>query len=145
MTRRRHDLISGTPKEPLTRQLYRVLAGHVAERLGCCPIHGTTLICALCDMVWTGSDSEFTEVEALLDRTALHHMTWRTWPCARCDTQDAAMCAACYGHIREPEALAGLAPEEDARLRVLLGTSLRRMGRTDPDGAAGAEQVSHGG
>jgi hypothetical protein len=120
MTARRHDLISGTPKEPLRQRLYRALAGHLADRLGCCPIHGTRLICAACDVTWAGSAAEHVEVEALSDRTALNGLEWPSWPCGRCGAQDSAMCLDCGGPT-DDQAYAGLTAEERARFQGLLG------------------------
>jgi hypothetical protein len=34
-----------------------------------CPLHGTRLICALCDVTWTASVGERLEVEALVERS----------------------------------------------------------------------------
>lgn len=127
-------MIPGTSMEPLAQRLYRELAAHLADRLGCCPIHGTRLICCQCDVAWTASASEKVEVEALVQRTTLYDLQWPTWPCGRCDTQDVAMCVDCYQPVRE-QAFAGLMPEEEARLSALLDTSLRFTFMPDPDAA----------
>jgi hypothetical protein len=108
----------GAPKEPLAQRLYRELAGHLADRLGCCPVHGTRLICALCDVAWTGTAAEHVEVEALSDRTALNDLEWPTWPCGRCRAE--AMCLDCYDPVAD-QAYAGLTAEERARFQGLLG------------------------
>jgi hypothetical protein len=147
MTTRRRNVSVGASKEPLGKRVYRELAGRLAGHLFCCPIHpGTQLICAVCDVRWTGSAAEQVEAEALLERTALHHLTWQTWPCGRCDTQDVAMCVECYAHICESEALDGLTPDEDERLRALLGASVRLTVKPDAtEGHEGDGQESHEG
>jgi hypothetical protein len=123
----------GTAQEPLARRLWRDMATHLAERLGCCPRHGTPLICCLCNVAWTGSAGEEMELEALVERTALSHLTWPSWPCGRCGTQNSALCFDCYDPVNE-QAFAGLTPEEEARCGALL-THLRYPGMPDPDGA----------
>jgi hypothetical protein len=113
----------------------------LAAHVGCCPIHGMTLICAWCDVTWTASAHEQAEVEALLERTALSDLTWPTWPCARCGTQDAALCFDCHDPVVE-QVFAGLTPAEEARLRTLLA-SMRYTCIPAPDGthdATGAHE-----
>ncbi len=132
-----------TRQEPLVSRLWRDMAEGLAAHVGCCPLHGTRLICALCDVTWTASAHEQVEVEALLERTALYDLTWPMWPCTRCDTQDVALCLDCYEPIRE-QALASLSSEEGARLRTLLGMSMRYTFLPAPD-AADTGQESHEG
>jgi hypothetical protein len=48
MTTRRQHLPPGTPEEPLVSRLWRDMAAGLAAHVGCCPSHGTRLICALC-------------------------------------------------------------------------------------------------
>jgi hypothetical protein len=126
-------MIPGTRKGPLAQRLYRELASRLADRLGCCPIHGTRLICSQCDVVWTASAAESLEVDALLERSAVsREMTWPSWPCARCGAQDIAMCLDCYDPVAD-QAFAGLTPEEAARCGELLRTHLRFTCMRDPD------------
>ncbi len=127
-------MIPGTPKKPLAQRLWRDMAAQLAKHLGCCPLHGIPLICAFCDVTTCGSAAAHLEMDALLDRAEVSRMTWPTWPCARCGTTDSALCPDCYAPVRE-QAFAGLMPEEDARLRTLIGTTLRFTGMLDPDAA----------
>jgi hypothetical protein len=144
MPLRRHDSISGTTQEPLARRLWRDMSTQLAERLGCCPRHGTPLICAFCDVDWTGSAGEKLAVEALVEGScAVQGVTWPTWRCGRCGTQDVALCLDCYEPIRE-QAFAGLTPAEEARLGELLRRHMRYTCRPDPE-AAGKDQQSHEG
>ncbi len=115
-------MIPDTRKEPLAQRLFRALASRLADRLGCCPIHGTRLICSQCDVVWSASAAERLEVEALLERSAVsRELTWPAWPCARCGAQDIALCLDCYDPVAD-QAFAGLTPEQEARCRELLQT-----------------------
>jgi hypothetical protein len=143
MTTRRQHLRPGTPQEPLAQRLWRDMAEGLAAHAGCCPVHGTRLICAWCDITWTASAHEKVEVEALLERTALYDLTWPMWPCGRCGTQDIALCLDCYEPVRE-QALASLSSDEGGRLRTLLGTSMRYTCMPDPD-AAEAQTGAHEG
>jgi hypothetical protein len=136
MTRQRDARISGTPQEALASRLWRDMAEGLAAQAGCCPIHGMTLICALCDVTWTASAGERLEVEALVERSlATQGVTCRAWPCGRCGTQDIALCLDCFEPIREQPVFAGLTAAEEARLGELLGRSLRYTFLPDPDAA----------
>jgi hypothetical protein len=121
-----------TPKEPLAQRLFREMAAQLAERVGCCAIHGTPLVCCLCDVAWDGSAGEELELDGLLARSAVSHVTWPTWRCGRCGTQDAALCLDCHEPAIE-HVFAGLTPEEEARCGALLRTHLRFTCRRDPD------------
>jgi len=69
MSGRRQDRIPGPSQELLAQRLWHDMAAQLAERVGCCPIHGThQLICAFCDVTKCGSAAEHLEMEALLDR-----------------------------------------------------------------------------
>jgi hypothetical protein len=140
MPLRRHDSVSGTTQEPLAQRLWRDMSTQLAERLGCCPVHGRAMVCCLCDVAWTGSAGEERELEALVERTALPDLTWPSWTCGRCGTPDAMLCVDCYGPVSD-EAFAGLTPAEEARCGELL-TYLRYTCLPDPDWA---ERVSHEG
>jgi hypothetical protein len=107
------------------------MAERLAGSLGCCPVHGIRLICALCDVDWTPSAAEKAETEALLQRTTLYHLTWPTWPCMRCDTQDVALCPDCYEPVCD-QAVAGLTPEQEVRYGELLRTQMRLTCMPDP-------------
>ena len=129
-------MLPGTPKEPLAQRLYRELASHLADRLGLCPIHGTRLICPLCDVVWTGSAAEHLEVEGLAARaaaTAPGPQSTSPWRCARCGAE--AMCVDCCEAVHEPFD-AGLTPKEQARFRELLPRTMaiKFRGKPDDDG-----------
>jgi hypothetical protein len=128
---------------PLAQRLFHEMAAQLAQHVGCCPLHGTRLICACCDVVWTASAHEQAEVEALLERTALYDLTWPMWPCARCDTEDVALCLDCYAPVRE-QALAALSPEEGVRLQTVLGLSARYTFLPDPDAADHGGQSHEG-
>jgi hypothetical protein len=143
MSLRRYDRVSGTAQEPLAQRLWRDMATHLAARLGCCPVHGTRLICCRCDVTWTGSAGEEMELEALVERTALSSLTWPMWPCSRCGTPDATLCLDCYDAM-DDQAFAGLTPAEEARCGELL-RHLRYTCLPDLDGADGAERASHEG
>jgi hypothetical protein len=144
MTRQRDARISGTPQEPLVSRLWRDMAEGLAAHVGCCPLHGTRLICALCDVTWTASVGERLEVEALVERSlATQGVTCRAWPCGRCGTQDIALCVDCHEPFQE-QAFAGLSPEEAVRLRTLLGTTLRYTFMPDPDAADYGESSHEG-
>jgi hypothetical protein len=82
-------------------------------------------------------------VEALLERTALYHLTWPMWPCAQCDTPDVALCLDCYEPVRD-QPFAGLTPAEEARCVELLQTHSRYTFLPDPD-AADTGKPSHEG
>jgi hypothetical protein len=122
-----------TPQEPLASRLWRDMAAQLAERLGCCAIHGTRLVCCLCDVAWNGSAGEERELDGLLGRAAVSHVTWPTWRCGRCGTPDAAFCVDCYAPVSD-EAFAGLTPVEATRCEELLG-SFRYTCLPDPDAA----------
>jgi len=111
---------------PLAQRLWSDMVAQLAQHAGCCPVHiGTRLICAWCDVTWTGSSGEKMEVEALVERSlAVQGVTWPMWPCARCGTQDAALCLDCYDPVKD-EAFAGLTPKEEARLLALCERSMR--------------------
>jgi hypothetical protein len=126
-------MIPQRPKEPLAQRLFRDMAAQLAKHVGCCPVHGTPIICCLCDITWTGSVGEEMELEALVARTALDDLTWPSWPCGRCGAQESALCPDCYEPVREM-ALAGLTPAEEVRCGELL-TKVRLTGLPDPDGA----------
>ena len=143
MTTRRQHLPTGTPQEPLASRLWREMAEGLATHVGCCPLHGTRLICALHDVAWTASAHEQAEAEALLERTALYDLTWPMWPCARCDTQGVALCLDCYAPVRE-QALASLSSEEGVRLQTVLGMSARYTCLPDPDAADHGGQSHEG-
>jgi hypothetical protein len=142
-TERRRVGESREAQEPLAQRLWRDMAAQLAERLGCCPMHGTTLICCVCNVAWTTSANEQMEVEALLQRTTLYHLTWPTWPCARCGNQDVALCLDCYQPVAE-QAFAGLSPAEEARGRELLCKNMRFTRMPGPD-AADAQMGAHEG
>jgi hypothetical protein len=132
-----------SPHIPLTQRLWHELTVRLAAQIHCCPIHGTRLICALHDVAWTASAHEQVEVEALLERTALHDLTWPTWPCARCDTPDVALCLDCYEPVRE-QAFAGLTSAEAERLGVLCQRSMRYTFLPAPDAADQGGQSHEG-
>ena len=60
------DRIPGTAQGPLAQRLWSDMTTQLAERIGCCPIHGTRLICALHDVELTSSAAEKAEMEALM-------------------------------------------------------------------------------
>jgi hypothetical protein len=125
MTTRRQHLPTGTPQEPLAQRLLREMAEGLATHVGCCPLHGTRLICACCDVTMCGSAAEHLEMEALAKRSlATQGMTCRAWPCRRCGTQDIALCVDCHDAVAD-EAFAGLTPGEAERLQVLCQRSMR--------------------
>jgi hypothetical protein len=127
---------------PLAQRLWSDMVAQLAQHAGCCPVHGTRLVCAQCDVTWTGSTGEEAEVEALVERTALRHLTWPTWPCGRCGAQDIALCLDCYEPVRD-QTFAGLIPAEEARCGELV-THLRYTFLPDPD-AADTGKPSHEG
>jgi hypothetical protein len=130
-----------SPHIPLAQRLWHDMAAQLAARVGCCPIHGTRLVCALCDVVWTASPSVERETDALMQRTALYQMTWPTWPCGHCHTPDSAMCIDCYEPVRE-QAFVGLTPEEEARYAELLARTMRYTFLPEPSDD-GRERESH--
>jgi hypothetical protein len=133
----RHDLHLGPSKEPLARRIYRELAGHLAARLGYCLIHrGSRLICAWCDLTWTGTAAEEREVEALSAETDVHDLAWPTWPCGRCGAQDSAVCLDCCVPT-EKQSYGGLIPEERARFQELLGHLVTTSRPESADGRHG--------
>jgi hypothetical protein len=119
MTARRRDLIRGPSQEPLAQRLYQALAGHFAERLGCCPLHGTGLICPMCDLTWEGTAADEAEIEGLAEQSLLTgDLVTSPWRCHRCRAE--AMCPDCYDTGLDHQALARLSPEEQARFQELL-------------------------
>ncbi len=132
MTTRRQHLPAGTPQEPLAQRLWRDMGEQLAKQVGCCPLHGTRLICALCDVAWTASAGERLEVEALAERSlATQGMPCQAWPCGRCGTQDIALCVDCHEPVAD-QVFAGLTPAEAERLQVLCQRSLRYTFLPDP-------------
>jgi hypothetical protein len=121
MRLRRQDRVSGTDQEPLAQRLWFDMTARLAVRLGVCPVHATRVVCCVCDVQLTSSAAEEAEMEALLERAAVPLVTW---PCARCDTQDAALCVDCQEAVAD-QAFAGLTPAEEARLSALLSTHVR--------------------
>jgi hypothetical protein len=109
---------------PLAQRLWSDMVAQLAQHAGCCPVHGTRLICAWCDVTWTGSAGEDCEAETLVARSALYDLAWPTWPCGRCGGEETALCVECYAPVRE-QAFAGLTPEEEARLLALCERSMR--------------------
>ena len=110
---------------PLAQRLWSDMADGLAAHVGCCPLHGTRLICAFCDVTTCGSAAEHLEMEALVERSlAAQDMPCPTWPCARCGTKDSALCLDCYEPVRE-QRFAGLTPEEEACLLALCERSMR--------------------
>jgi hypothetical protein len=133
MTTRRQRLHAGTPPEPLAQRLLREMAEGLAAHVGCCPLHGTRLICAFCDVTWEASAGERLEVEALVERSlATQGVPWPTWPCGRCDTQESALCLDCYEPVKD-QAFAGLTLAEEARLLTLCERTVRYTFLPAPD------------
>ena len=144
MTTKRQHRPAGTSQEPLAVRLWREMAEGLAIHVGCCPLHGTRLICALCDVAWTASASERLEVEALALRSLdAQVLLLQAWPCGRCETQEVALCLDCYEPVRE-QAYAGLTPAEAERLQVLCQRSMRYTFLPAPDAADTGGQP-HGG
>jgi hypothetical protein len=133
-------LSPGAPKEPLAQRLYRELARHLADRGGCCPVHGTQLLCPLCDLVWTGAAAEEREIEGLaVWATVTGDQETSPWRCHRCRAE--AMCPDCYEPVAD-QAWAGLTPEEQARVHDL---SLRyRVSRPLDDPAEDGNPLHEG-
>jgi len=129
--------------EPLAQRLLHELTARLAVQANCCPIHGTQLVCAFCDITSTASPSEEAEIEGLMERTALYQRTWQAWPCARCDSPDAALCVDCSEPFSD-QAFVGLTPDEAARYAELLGRTMRYTFLPER-GDAGHEQESHEG
>jgi hypothetical protein len=134
-----------TDKEPLAQRLWSDMAAALAMRLDVCPRHGTRLICAWCDLEWTGTAAEEVEADHILAKV---EVTLVEWPCRRCSARDraiqkTALCLDCQEEVRD-QPFDGLTPEEEARLHALLRTCLRFTCMPDPD-AADTGQQSHGG
>jgi hypothetical protein len=137
--------IPGTDQAPLAQRLWSGMVAQLAVRVGCCPIHNhARLICCVCDVDWTASAADKAETEALLQRTTLYHLTWPTWPCARCDTPDVALCLDCYEPVRD-QVFAGLTRVEEARLVALVTASARYTFLPDPDVTGHGESSHEGG
>jgi hypothetical protein len=117
-------MIPSPTKEPLVQRLVRELTARLAAQAHYCPIHGTPLVCALCDVRSTASPREEVEMDGLMERTALAQLTYPVWPCARCDSPDAALCADCYQPFSD-QAFVGLTPDEEARYAELLIRTMR--------------------
>ena len=96
----------------------------LAAQAHCCPIHGTPLLCAFCDVTSRSSPSEEAEIEGLMERTALYQQIGQAWPCARCDSPDAALCVDCSEPFLD-QAFEGLSADEAARYAALLGRTMR--------------------
>jgi hypothetical protein len=128
---------------PLAQRLWSDMVAQLAQHAGCCPVHGTRLICAWCDIADTGAVREQLERDALVARSALYDLAWPAWPCGRCDTQDSALCLDCYEPVKD-QAFAGLTPAEEARLLTLCERTVRYTFLPAPD-AADTGQQPHGG
>ena len=133
----------GAAQAPLVQRLWHELTERLAAQAHCCPIHGTPLVCAFCDLTSTASPSEEAEIAGLMERTALYQRTGQAWPCARCDSPDAALCVDCSEPFLD-QAFVGLTPDEAARYAELLGRTMRYTFLPDPDGADTGE-LSHEG
>jgi hypothetical protein len=135
------DRIPGTAQGPLAQRLWSDMTTQLAERIGCCPIHGTRLICALHDVELTSSAAEKAEMEALMRLDV--KPTFVTWPCARCHAANVALCLDCYEPVAD-QMFAGLTPAEEARLVELAKKTARFTFMPDPD-VTGPGELSHEG
>ena len=128
----------------LAQRLLHELTARLAAQADCCPVHGTQLVCAFCDITSTASPSEEVEMEGLMKRTARDERTWQTWPCARCDSPDAALCLDCYEPFLD-QAFVGLTSDEAARYAELLGRTMRYTFLPEPrDDSRGRESHERG-
>jgi hypothetical protein len=118
---------------PLAQRLWSDMVAQLANHAGCCPVHGTRLICAWCDIADTGAVGEQLERDALVERAAaLYDLPCPAWPCGRCGTQDSALCLDCYEPAKD-QAFAGLTPAEEARLLTLCERTVRYTFLPAPD------------
>jgi hypothetical protein len=106
----------------------RTRLNKVAERMNVCPIHGTPLLCSLCQSVWTGTDEEFRELWPLSERIGPYFEHLALSGRVSRDCQDPLYCRQCYEaaarQIEVPEDL--FTPEELARYTELLGHMQRK-------------------
>ena len=127
-----------TRQEPLASRLWRDMAGKLAVHVGCCPIHGGRLICAICDVTSRASPREQAELEGLIARTPLYQRDARgeptcpVWPCGRCHAENIALCLDCYEPVAD-QMFAGLTPAEEARVVELAKKTARFTFMPDPD------------
>ena len=106
----------------------------VAHRMGRCPVHGTLLWCAGHGYRWVGTDAEWEELMALLDRIELYH---RQAPrssqrCATCG--DWLWCETCVVEaVGEPDIPDDLLTEqEEARYAELSQLMQPEAGPREP-------------